>query len=85
MPSVHHQIADAARASWESAAALLFAARIRGAAHADLDALADYADEQRDHWLRADQRARRDDDRMDRAFSMTGLADDIFAEPEAAR
>ena len=84
MPNAHRQIADAARAAWDHATALLLAARITGAWRDDLDALADYADEQRDRWLRADQCARRYDDRTCvGAFPTFEFGDDDpFAEPE---
>lgn len=85
MPNAHRQIADAAHAAWEHATALLLAARIAGAWHDDLDALADYADEQRDRWLRAEQCARRADDRTcAEAFPAADISDDDpFAEPDA--
>ncbi|BDA84553.1 hypothetical protein Sa4125_20950 [Aureimonas sp. SA4125] len=53
MPSAHHQIADAARVAWDCAHALLIAARTAGADRVDIDALADYADEQRCRWHQA--------------------------------
>ena len=81
MPTAHHQIAGAARAAWDHAATLLLAARIEGAWRADLDALADYADEMRDRWLRADQQARRADDRTcAEALSTSDFGDDLFGE-----
>lgn len=81
MPSAHRRIADASRSAWDYATALLLAARTTGAVRADLDALADYADEQRDCWLRADQRARREGYRR-RDMADTPAALD-FGEPFA--
>lgn len=51
MPTVHRQVLDAARVARDHATALLYAARLEGAPRADLDTLADYADEVRDRWL----------------------------------
>lgn len=59
----HRQIAEAARVSCDHAHGLLLAARLTGATRADVDTLADYADDQRDRWLRASERARREEDR----------------------
>lgn len=69
MLSAHHQIAEAERAAWDHAQRILLAARRAGAIRADLDALADHHDAARDRWLRADNRARRDDDRRDDLFA----------------
>lgn len=89
MPTAHHRIADAACVAWDHATALLLAARIDGASRADLDALADYADEQRDRWLRADGRARRErDHRPDPLTVLAALdygAGDPFGEPRDDR
>lgn len=89
MPTAHRQIADAARVAWDHATTLLLSARIDGASRADVDALADYADEQRDRWLRADGRARRDEDRRPDPLTVLAtldpFADDPFREPEAVR
>ncbi|MBB3999716.1 MULTISPECIES: hypothetical protein [Aureimonas] len=64
MPTVLRQIAEASRAAWDHASAILLAARLEGVSRADHDAIADFADEQRDRWIRADDRARREDDRL---------------------
>ena len=77
--NVNRQIAIAARAAWKHAEALLFDARLVGALRGDLDALADYADEQRDRWTRADYQARRSDDRQAQHYTADGY--DPFAEP----
>ncbi|MFD2236846.1 hypothetical protein [Aureimonas populi] len=70
MSSAHRQIAEAERTAWDHAQRILLAARRAGAARADLDALADHHDEARDRWLRADHRARRDDDRRRDVFDI---------------
>lgn len=86
MPSAHRQIADAAGAAWDRAHGLLLAARRDSAPSADLDALADYAAEQRDTWLRAVERARRDEVHHPDALSILAAldhgADDPFAEAD---
>lgn len=64
MPSAHRLIEESARAAWHQATALLRAARADGGTpRADLDALADYESKQRDGWLRASERTRREEDR----------------------
>ncbi|WP_062236959.1 hypothetical protein [Aureimonas sp. N4] len=85
MPTAHRQIASAARAAWEHATTLLLAARVEGAWRDDLDALADYADEQRDRWLRAEQCARRNDDRAYSPFPSSDYSADPFGEPGVDR
>ncbi|RIX99124.1 MULTISPECIES: hypothetical protein [Aureimonas] len=89
MPTAHRQIADAARAAWDHATTLILAARIDGTSRADLDAIADYADEQRDRWLRADCQARREQDRSPDPLTVLSALDyginDPFGEPGDGR
>lgn len=80
--NAHREIADATKAAWEYASALLIAARLADTTRADCDAIADYHDEARDRWLWADHRARREDDRhvdVANAFSAIDFGD-LFAD-----
>lgn len=93
MPTALRQIADASRAAWDHASAILLAARLEGVSHADHAAIAVFADEQRERWNRADDRTRRGDDRLraldnepeyysaNRGNWWSGEGCDPFAEP----
>ncbi|KQT64158.1 MULTISPECIES: hypothetical protein [unclassified Aureimonas] len=54
---VHREIAAATRIAWDHAAAIHLAARLKGVADHDIEALSDFAFAQRIRWMRAEHRS----------------------------
>ncbi|MBB3998389.1 hypothetical protein [Aureimonas pseudogalii] len=72
MPSTHRRIVEAAGAAWHHASALQRNAGVAISSR-ERDALTDYRDEVRDTWLRAIERARREERRRNVSATLAAL------------